>query len=75
MITIWGLALGIGAATVCIGLLNAWLHAWPDEPKPDQWRRYKGVMRLREDNNRSEPVINTAAFAQWLREPNQNKRG
>lgn len=66
MITLWGMALGVSAAAIVVALLSAYLGAWPDEPKPNQWKRYKGVMRLREDNRR-EPVLDTAAFAKWLR--------
>ena len=44
-------------AMVCTGVL-IWVSTWPPE-KPDQWRKYKGVMRLREDNER-EAIVHTA---------------
>lgn len=64
----WAVPLGVSAAAVLVILLSAWLAAWPDEPKPNQWQRYRGVMQLRQDfEDRREPVLSTADFAKCLR--------
>lgn len=66
--------MGLLAAGLLLGLLEAWLDAEPKKPKPNQWARYRGVEYLRETYRR-EPVLDTAAFSKWLRSNEANKKG